>query len=236
MYIVNNKFYLYYAAVRDAPLKRQNLAAIGVATSSTMDIGSRKDLGGIGIQSSGNSKDNAIDPNLFEENGNMYMLFGSHRMGLFQASMKNPPTAVIPDTYIKLAYQPKNHAIEGATMFKYGRFNYLFFSHGDCCKYDKKKLAEGNEYKIKVCRSKPGIVDFRDKNNTRCTDGEGTVLFKSEGDVYGPGGQGVYDDEKYGPVLYYHYVNKTIGYADGQKQLGWNKLDFSSGWPIVKSS
>ena len=85
MYIANNKFYLYYAAVRDAPLKRQNLAAIGVATSSTMDIGSRKDLGGIGIQSSGNSKYNAIDPNLFEENGNMYMLFGSHRMGLFQA-------------------------------------------------------------------------------------------------------------------------------------------------------
>uniref|UniRef100_M4B9K9 arabinan endo-1,5-alpha-L-arabinosidase n=1 Tax=Hyaloperonospora arabidopsidis (strain Emoy2) TaxID=559515 RepID=M4B9K9_HYAAE len=236
VHFVDNTYYLYYSAVRNTSFDGHNMAAIGVATSPTMEIGTWKDLSGIGIQSNDNSKYNAIDPNLFEENGNLYMIFGSYETGLFQASMKNSPTAVIPDTYIKLAYQPKNHAIEGATMFKYGRFNYLFFSQGDCCGFDTKERSKIDEYKIKVCRSKPGVVDFRDKNNRRCTDGGGTVVFKSEGDVYGPGGQGVYDDEKYGPVLYYHYVNKTIGYADGQKQFGWNKLDFSSGWPVVKSS
>ena len=48
-----------------------------------------------------------------------------------------------------------------------------------------------------------------------------------------PGGQGVMNDPSLGPVLYYHYVDTRIGYADGQKQFGVNKLDCSSGWPVV---
>lgn len=34
-------------------------------------------------------------------------------------------------------------------------------------------------------------------------------------------------------MLVYHYVDTTIGYADGDKRLGINKIDFSSGWPVV---
>lgn len=34
-------------------------------------------------------------------------------------------------------------------------------------------------------------------------------------------------------ILYYHYVDKRIGYADDQKLFGWNTIDFSSGWPVV---
>lgn len=28
-------------------------------------------------------------------------------------------------------------------------------------------------------------------------------------------------------------VDTTIGYADGDKRFGWNKISFSSGWPVV---
>lgn len=45
--------------------------------------------------------------------------------------------------------------------------------------------------------------------------------------------RGVFTDSSLGPVLYYHYVDTTVGYADGQKLFGWNKIDFSSGWPVV---
>lgn len=45
--------------------------------------------------------------------------------------------------------------------------------------------------------------------------------------------RGVYTDPKLGPILYYHYVDTTIGYADSQKLFGWNVIDFSSGWPSV---
>jgi hypothetical protein len=45
--------------------------------------------------------------------------------------------------------------------------------------------------------------------------------------------RGVFTDPSLGPILYYHYVDTTIGYADSQKLFGWNKIDFSSGWPVV---
>lgn len=45
--------------------------------------------------------------------------------------------------------------------------------------------------------------------------------------------QGVYWDPKEGPLLYYHYVDTRIGYGDGQKKFGVNKINWSSGWPVV---
>jgi arabinan endo-1,5-alpha-L-arabinosidase len=45
--------------------------------------------------------------------------------------------------------------------------------------------------------------------------------------------RGVFTDPTLGPVLYYHYVDTTIGYADSQKLFGWNAIDFSTGWPVV---
>ena len=89
-----------------------------------------------------------------------------------------------------------------------------------------------------------------DASGVACTDGGGTVVLESHDNVYGPGGQyvvslslltfmlanfyrGVYTDPSLGPVLYYHYVDTTIGYGDSQKLFGWNAIDFSSGWPSV---
>lgn len=45
--------------------------------------------------------------------------------------------------------------------------------------------------------------------------------------------RGVYDDPTYGTVLYYAYTNTSIGYADDEKQFGWNVIDWSTGWPVV---
>ncbi|KAG2520702.1 hypothetical protein BBO99_00004174 [Phytophthora kernoviae] len=231
---VGDTYYLYYSAVRALAFDGHNLAAVGVATSTTMDAGSWKDLGSTGVQSDDTSEYNAIDPDLFIEDGKNYMVFGSYEEGIYQVAMNDPPTTAIDGTFGKLSYEPTGiRAEEGANMFKYGDYNYLFFSHGVCCGFDTKKPAAGEEYRIKVCRSKPGVMDFRDADGVACTKGGGTVVLESHDNVYGPGGQGVYDDPTYGPILYYHYVDITVGYADGQKQFGWNKLDFSSGWPVT---
>ncbi|KAI7153988.1 hypothetical protein KC349_g7956, partial [Hortaea werneckii] len=72
-----------------------------------------------------------------------------------------------------------------------------------------------------------------DASGNACTNGGGTLVLGSHGNVYGPGGQSVFNDPSEGPVLVYHYVDTTIGYADGDKRLGINKIDFSSGWPVV---
>lgn len=63
-----------------------------------------------------------------------------------------------------------------------------------------------------VCRSSSATSGFKDKSGTACSSGGGTIVLESHGHVYGPGGQGVYDDPTYGPVLYYHYGASTLGY------------------------
>ena len=74
-----------------------------------------------------------------------------------------------------------------------------------------------------------------DKTGVSCQNGGGTIVLESHGVIYAPGGQSVYDDPANGWVLVYHYFNKTIGVSDahGDSRFGWNKIDWSTGWPVV---
>ncbi|KAH8163725.1 hypothetical protein CIB48_g4511 [Xylaria polymorpha] len=199
--LVGNTYYLYYAV---SQFGSQN-SAIGVATSTTLDVGSWTDHGATGVKSSSDKPYNAIDANLISADGKYYLTWGSFWKDIYQAEMKasSPLTLASGVSSYQLAYDPATTAVEGAFVFKYGSYYYLFYSKGQCCGYDTSMPAAGGEYKILVCRSS-------------------TVT-----------GGGVYQDPTYGPILYYHYVDKTIGYADGDKRFGWNTIDFSSGWPVV---
>ncbi|PKX88715.1 arabinan endo-1,5-alpha-L-arabinosidase [Aspergillus novofumigatus IBT 16806] len=227
--LVNGVYHVYYSV---STFGSQS-SAIGLATSSTMELNSWTDHGSTGIQSSSSKPYNAIDGNLFNDGGSYYMNFGSFWHDIYQAPMNSAATTVGSSSY-NIAYNPSGtHAVEGAFMYKYGSYYYLFFSAGICCGYDTSRPASGEEYKIKVCRSTSATGNFVDASGVACTNGGGTVVLESHGTVYGPGGQGVFTDPSLGPILYYHYVDTTIGYADGQKRFGWNKIDFSSGWPVV---
>ncbi|KAJ5396413.1 Glycoside hydrolase family 43 [Penicillium cosmopolitanum] len=227
--LVNGVYYVYYAV---STFGSQN-SAIGLATSDTMNLNSWTDKGTTGISSSSSKAYNAIDPNLINVDGTYYMNFGSFWHDLYQAPMNSAATKVASSSY-NIAYDSSGtHAQEGAYMYKYGSYYYLFYSSGICCGYDTSRPASGAEYKIKVCRSTSATGNFVDKSGTACTSGGGTVVLESHGTVYGPGGQGVFTDSSLGPVLYYHYVDTTVGYADSQKLFGWNTIDFSSGWPVV---
>ncbi|KAF2636066.1 endo-1,5-arabinanase [Massarina eburnea CBS 473.64] len=208
-------------------------SAIGVATST--DLETWTDHGATGVASSSGSKYNAIDPAVYYDGSKMVMTFGSFWQDIFTVNMNNPPLTVASGaSSTNIAYKSSGtHAQEGAYIAKNGDYHYLFFSVGQCCGYDSSKPASGGEYKIQVCRSTSATSGFVDKSGTACTAGGGTTVLESHGNVYGPGGQGVYYDPTLGPVLYYHYVDTTIGYADGQKQFGINTIDFSTGWPVV---
>ncbi|CAH0488588.1 unnamed protein product [Peronospora farinosa] len=229
---VGDMYYLYYSL---SSYKSQN-SAIGLARSKTMDIGTWTDVGSVGITSDSSKQYNAIDPNLFKDNDQYYLNFGSSWLGIHQVQMDSDPTKlavnVVPQ---QSAFTLNNEVREGAYEFAYKGYYYLFFSQGICCELDKKKPAKGKEYRILVCRSKSPTAEFVDKNGIDCRKDGGSVVLESHDHVYAPGGQGVYKDPKYGPVLYYHYVDTRVGYADSDKLFGWNKLDFSSGWPVVKS-
>lgn len=115
-------------------------------------------------------------------------------------------------------------------------YYYLFFSSGFCCNAPGKLAPQGDEYKIMVCRSTSPTGSFTDQNGNDCLrQNGGTIVYASNSnDVYAPGGQGVfYDPGQDSVVVYYHYVKPSVGYNYDQFYFGWNKLDFSSGWPVV---
>ena len=227
---IDDTYYLYYSV---SSFGSQD-SAIGVATSSSL-AGPWADQGSTGVASSSGDNFNAIDSSLCNTGSGMLMTFGSFWADIFQQPMSNPPTR------ISGGFSPKNvvldptapQAVEGAFLYHQGSYFYMFFSAGICCGYDTSMPAAGKEYKIKVCRSSSATGPFEDQDGNDCLNGGGTIVLESHDFVYGPGGQGVFDDPSLGPVLYYHYVDTRIGYSDAQKQFGHNQLDFSSAWPVA---
>jgi arabinan endo-1,5-alpha-L-arabinosidase len=166
------------------------------------------DRGTTGIASSAGKDYNAIDGNLIVDGSNYYMAFGSFWSDLFVSSLSISEEGTIRSSGSakQLAFQSSGaHAIEAAYVFKHEDHFYLFYSAGKCCGLDKSRPASGAEYKIMVCRSSKANGGFVDKSGRDCKSGGGTTLLPSHGWVYAPGGQGVYQDSKEGPVLYYHY-------------------------------
>ncbi|MCJ1240741.1 hypothetical protein MMC14_008745 [Varicellaria rhodocarpa] len=219
VHLIGSTYYLYYAV---STFGSQS-SAIGLATSSSLDVGTWTDLGATGVASASGKPYNAIDPNLISVGSNYYLTFGSFWDDIYQAPMTSPPTRSVGAAPSNLVYNSTGtHAIEGSYLFAYSGYYYLFFSSGICCNYNTAKPATGSEYKIML-----------DSNGKSCLSGGGTVVLASHDNIYGPGGQGVFTDSKLGPVLYYHYANTNIGISDSQYQFGWNALTWSDGWPTV---
>ncbi|KXG54628.1 Glycoside hydrolase, family 43 [Penicillium griseofulvum] len=226
---VGDLYHVYYSV----STFQTQISAIGLATSPTMAEGSWTDRGSIGVSSTTGNQYNAIDANLLIDGSNKYLTFGSFWEDLFQVTLNGDATQAT-STPVNVAFDPAGeHSVEGPTLYKYGNYYYLFYSWGKCCHYDTDMPGVGEEYRIKVCRSTTPTGNFVDANNVSCRNGGGTVVLESHDYVYGPGGQGVYTDPTLGPIIYYHYIDTRVGYADSQKTFGWNKLDFSSGWPKV---
>ena len=207
---------------------------IGVATSDSLDAGSWTDHGRTGLQSTEGDPFNAIDANLFQSSSGNLVNFGSFWTDLFQTTASDDALTISLDNPTNIQFNGSGeHAAEAAYLFENGGYFYLFFSAGKCCGYDADMPAPGEEYKIMVCRSDSATGPFADANGTPCTEGGGTLVLGSHDLVYGPGGQGVLGGTDKGDVLYYHYVDTSIGYSDGDKRLGVNVIDWSSGWPVV---
>jgi arabinan endo-1,5-alpha-L-arabinosidase len=202
---VGDTYYLLYSV---SSFGSQD-SAIGYATSK--DLESWTDHGATGVASSKGNQYNAIDGNLIEDGGKYYVAYGSFWSDLFITPVSLDGAMRTSGGTKQLAFQPSGeHAVEAAYVFKHENYFYLFFSAGKCCALDKNRPARGAEYKIMVCRSKSASGGFEDKSGKDCRQGGGTVLLPSHDWVYAPGGQGVYDDTKQGPVVYYHYGKKNL--------------------------
>ncbi|ROV93669.1 hypothetical protein VPNG_08873 [Cytospora leucostoma] len=231
VHYIDGTYYLYYAVSSFG----SQASAIGYATSTTLEYGSWTDHGSTGIVSSSGKKYNAIDPNLIEADSTYYMNFGSFWNDIFQVEMENPKKSAGGSSY-NIAYNASGtHALEGSYVYYRSPYYYLFFSSGICCNYDTDKPAQGQEYHIAVCRSSSVSGPYVDQDGTACLESGGTTVLASHGKIYGPGGQGVYaDTAEDGAILYYHYANTADGLADADYLFGWNKISWSTGWPVLE--
>ncbi|TVY44443.1 Arabinan endo-1,5-alpha-L-arabinosidase A [Lachnellula subtilissima] len=129
---VGDLYYMYYAVSTFG----SQTSAIGLATSSTMDIGSWTDLGATGVASSSGKAYNAIDPNLIAVGSSYYLNFGSFWHDIYQVPMSSDAKKT-SGTSVNIEYDSAGtHPCEGSYMFYYSGYYYLLWSHGICCGYD----------------------------------------------------------------------------------------------------
>ncbi|MGW5050318.1 arabinan endo-1,5-alpha-L-arabinosidase [Actinokineospora sp. NPDC004072] len=215
---LNDRYYLYYAASTLGSRK----SAIFLATSPTGAAGSWTNEGLV-VATSAENDYNAIDPDLYVEDGRWWLTFGSYWSGIKQIEI-DPLTGKPLGTAIGSLAGRGGGAIEAATIAKHGEYYYLYVSFDRCCQ------GADSTYRVMVGRSTALGGPYVDRAGVAMMSGGGTEILAGHGGVHGPGHQDVLSDAE-GDVLVYHY------YADnGTPLLGLNDLTYdSSGWPALRT-
>lgn len=82
-----------------------------------------------------------------------------------------------------------------------------------------------------VGRSTSAHGPFIDQSGVDMVNNGGTLVIASHGDVFAPGGEGVFTDSKSGKDIFvYHYLHSQgdIAYKEANSSLGLNAIDWSS--------
>ncbi|KAJ5111235.1 hypothetical protein N7532_001770 [Penicillium argentinense] len=246
----NGTFYCYYTLSTHG--KRDS--AIGVATTTKLDGSPWTDHGAVIRTGKGKGSamfpftiTNAIDASFItdQETGQSYLNWGSFWHDIWQVPLSDDLLSIQspknPDA-VQLSYIPneKVKPQEGSWMSYHDGYYYTWFSQGKCCKFGTDRGGfpnRGEEYSIRVGRATNVRGPFVDKEGHQLLDGGGTTVYGSNhGIVYAPGGLGVLPGNDSTPdILYYHYLNTSIGFDDNDAHLGWNYLKYENGWPEVVS-
>lgn len=177
-----------------------------------MENGTWTDHGTTGVESTASSPFNAIDPAVIAVDGSYYMNWGSYWGDIYVGTLNsNAETVQDLSGATQISYLPTGmHQREAGFLYEYQNNFYIFFSEGQANRYDTSKPAAGGEYKVRVCRSSTLTGTYTDSNGTSCLEGGGNYVLESHGEVYGPGGQGIFDDPTHGVIMYYRYGKQAF--------------------------
>lgn len=219
----HGRYWLYYAVSGWGT----NHSAIGLATSGTGAPGSWTDQGIVYATTTADDH-NAIDPALFtDRDGSWWLSLGSYWTGIRMIRL-DPRTGTrdtAHPTVHHLATRPDlPYAVEAPYVVRHGRYYYLLASYDACC------AGTASTYKIKVGRATRPTGPYYDSAGTPMLDGGGDLVLDTHGRYIGPGGQTVLHDRR-GDLLVYHYYDGDDG---GTPELGLNRLDWTSGWPVAR--
>lgn len=215
--------YYYSVSIWDDPNP-----GIGVMTSKSLD-GPWVDHGKIFL-SDEIGVDNSIDPCVIEDNGKVWMAWGSFR-GIFivelnedGTALKNPETAKDDKILIAGVVGPWNGATyEGTYIRKRGEYYYLFASQGTCC------AGVNSTYHVKVARSKSITGPYVDSEGVDMLgENRGELVVKGDQNVAGPGHISLFEDDNQDWWMVYHGYDKLspVGRFVFMDKLQWDDDGF----------
>lgn len=217
----SGEYHMYYAVSTFG----SQVSAIGMATSPSINPSNPQyswtDHGPV-IQSTTGNDYNAIDPSvLVDNNGSVWMSFGSYNDGIYIAQI-NPNNGMRENS--TLTQVADNSSIEASYLYQHDGYYYLFVNFGMCC------MGVNSTYNIRVGRSTSITGPYFDENGQPMVDGGGTLLLGSEGRYIGPGQVGIMDYDNQDWMSYHYYDGDNNGaptYA--LEQLNWT----SDNWPTL---
>jgi arabinan endo-1,5-alpha-L-arabinosidase len=227
IHFINGTYYLFYCG----SVFGKNTSVIGLATNKTLDISSPDyhwvDQGLV-LQSNLSDDFNAIDPNLtFDASGQPWLALGSFWSGLRLMRLDArtfKPASASEQIYSLVGNPADNDAIEASYLVYRSGYYYLFASIDFCCR------GADSTYKTVVGRAKEITGPYYNQDGSRMGhQGEFTILLQGEGNVAGPGGESVYNDNGTDLIIY-HYYDADEG---GAIKFFVRKLIWSQGWPRV---
>ena len=185
----------------------------------------------------------AMDPSVLDDNGKLYLSFGSHAGGIFITELDpntkkllNSPditeTVLEKDRFVNVAQHYESNdegeievSIEAPYVYKNGGYYYLFANWGSCCS------GIDSTYNIRVGRSDNIWGPYVDKDGRNMLHDGGTLVLGPEGRYVGPGHAGIVATPEGQNIFTYHYYD---GLDNGASKLGARELIWDQqGWPVL---
>jgi arabinan endo-1,5-alpha-L-arabinosidase len=231
----NGLYYLYYTA------SETNLpgggSAIGVATSIS-PLGPWVDSGGPAVEPHeapccAGSRRWVFDPDVVEDNGQLYIFYGSYFGGI--SARRLSPDGLHSDPASQVQITIANR-YEGTELVKHGSYWYLFASATNCCN------GPLTGYSVFVGQSQNVLGPYKDREGVSLLQGRvgGTPVISMNGNRWvGTGHNSVFQDANNKWWTVYHAVDRNDPYF--ASAVGFTKrpvlldpLDWVNGWPTVR--
>ncbi len=217
------RYHLYYSVSSFG----SNRSVIGLATNKTLNPLSTDYLWrdeGKAFESQPGDDYNAIDSNVLPQGkARLAFVFGSFWSGVKLTTADQKTGKPLPGAPIRaLARRSSPDAIEAPFLVRRNGFYYLFASFDFCCR------GVRSDYNLRVGRARHLEGPYEDRAGKLLTEGGGTVLLATQGQVIGPGHCAILKDGRRWWLAHHFYDGADNGVPTLQiRPLAWD----AQGWP-----
>jgi arabinan endo-1,5-alpha-L-arabinosidase len=233
---LNGQYYLYYTASNTS--LPGGGSAIGVATSSG-PLGPWVDSGTPAVEPHGadccgpDSRRWVFDPDVVEDNGQLYIFYGSYFGGISARKLSADGLLSDPASQVNIAI---SNRYEGTEIVKHDGYWYLFASATDCCR------GPLTGYSVFAGRSENILGPYIDRGGASLLAGRvgGTPVISMSGNRWvGTGHNSVFQDMNGQYWTMYHAVDRNDPYFTSavgftKRPVLMDRLDWVNGWPTVR--